>query len=74
MNSWGRSNDKRLAGTQMPANHSLLPPAASFGWTVEAASAERLRYAETMKELRHCLSQWAFLLAGCSAAVRGTND
>lgn len=25
------------------ANHSLLPPAASFGWTVEAAAAERLR-------------------------------
>lgn len=26
-------------------NLSLLPPAASFGWTVEATSAERLRYA-----------------------------
>jgi hypothetical protein len=28
----------------MPANHSLVPTAASFGWTVVAAAAQRLRY------------------------------
>ena len=27
----------------LPANHSMLLTAASFGWTVEAAAADRLR-------------------------------
>ena len=27
----------------LPANHSILLTAASFGWTVEAAAADRLR-------------------------------
>jgi hypothetical protein len=29
----------------LPHNHSLVPTAASFGWTTVAAAAQRLRYA-----------------------------
>ncbi len=28
---------------EVHANHSLVPTAASFDWTVEAAAAQRLR-------------------------------
>ena len=31
------------AGTCPPSNHWVLPTAASFGWTVEAAAADPLR-------------------------------
>jgi hypothetical protein len=33
------------------SNHSLVPTAASFGWTHIAAAAQRLRYAPTQEAL-----------------------
>jgi len=33
----------RIIALALPDNHSILLTAASFGWTVEAAAADRLR-------------------------------
>jgi hypothetical protein len=38
----------RKSRKRLPAKHPLVPTAASFGWTVEAAAVQRLRYADTI--------------------------